>query len=99
MIGHLGCNYDVPYIVKTLVEYGKKKGWSDYWTGEKMRQVLLEIRTFDGCMGKITFDPKTGLSFRNIQLFKAVEDPAQKGAYIWKDVGGYTTEEIAKLGG
>ena len=99
MIGHLGCNYDVPYIVKTLVEYGKKKGWPDYWTGEKMRQALLEIKTFDGCMGKITFDPKTGLSFRNIQLFKAIEDPAQKGAYIWKDVGGYTTEEIAKLGG
>ena len=50
-------------------------------------------------MGKITFDAKTGLSFRNLQLFKSVEDPAQKGAYIWKDIGGYTTEEIAKLGG
>ncbi len=98
MIGHLGCNYDAPYIVKALLEYGKSKGWDDYWKGEKLRQALLEIKTFDGCMGKITFDPDTGLAYRNLQLFEAVEDPNNKDALKWKDVGGYTAEEISKMG-
>jgi len=97
-VSFLGYDYDVPYIVKTLVEYGKKKGWEDYWSGEKLRQALLEIRSFEGCMGKITFDPKTGLSYRNVQLFKAVENPAQKDTYQWESIGFYSYDRIEKLG-
>jgi len=93
----LGYAYDIPYLVKTLAEYGKKKGWEDYWTGEKLRQAILEIPPFEGCMGKIAFDPKTGLSYRNVQLFRAVENPAQKDTYQWSPIGFYSYDQIQKL--
>jgi branched-chain amino acid transport system substrate-binding protein len=97
MVGHLGANYDAPYIIKTLIEYGKSKGWDNYWEGEKLRQALLEIKTFDGCMGKITFDPKTGLAYRNLQLFEAVVDPDKPNMLKWKDIGGYTAQQVAEM--
>jgi len=93
----LGYAYDIPYLVKTLAEYGKKKGWEDYWTGEKLRQAILEIPPFEGCMGKIAFDAQTGLSYRNVQLFKAVENAAQKDTYQWSPIGFYGYDQIQKL--
>jgi ABC-type branched-subunit amino acid transport system substrate-binding protein len=80
-----------------LIEYGKSKGWDNYWEGEKLRQALLEIKTFDGCMGKITFDPKTGLAYRNLQLFEAVVDPDKPNMLKWKDIGGYTAQQVAEM--
>jgi len=97
-VSFIGYCWDIPYIVKSLIEYGKKKQWEDYWTGEKLRQALLDIRTFDGCMGKITFDPKTGLSYRNVQLFRAVENPDKPGIFAWKGIVYYTPDQIEKLG-
>jgi branched-chain amino acid transport system substrate-binding protein len=97
-IHFLGYAYDIPYLVKTLAEYGKKKGWEDHWAGEKLRQALLEMPPFEGCMGKITFDPKSGLSYRNVQLFKAAENPAQKDTYQWAATGFYSYDQIQKLG-
>jgi hypothetical protein len=49
-------------------------------------------------MGKITFDPKSGLSYRNVQIFKAVENPSQKDTYQWAPTGFYSYDQIQKMG-
>lgn len=95
---YAGYAYDFPYIVKSLIEYGKKRGWKDYWTGKKLRQAMIEIDSLDGCMGKLTFDANTGLSFRKLQIFEAIDSPDKVGTYAWKGVDFYTPEQIGRIG-
>lgn len=98
MIAYLGYAYDFPYLAKTLIEYGKGKKWDDYFSGEKLRQALIETNSFQGCMGEISFDIDTGLSYRNVELFEAVPSSSKPGEFEWKSTGYYTADEIKNIG-
>ena len=89
--------YDYPYIVKRLIEYGKQKGWSDYWTGKRLRQALVEIRSFRGLTGKFEFDLKTGLCDKGAEIIKMIPNPEKPGQYKWEEIKYYSLEEMVTI--
>ncbi|MDO8636317.1 MAG: ABC transporter substrate-binding protein, partial [Dehalococcoidia bacterium] len=96
-VSYIADGYNYPYMVKDMIQYGLKQKWPDYWTGKRLRQALVEIRTFRGPSGEITFSIKEGTSSRNIAVFRPEPDPAVPGTYKWKEVAYYPASKVAAL--
>jgi len=58
-VGYIN-SYDIIYIAAEIIKASKAKG-GDYLTGERLRQALVDKKTFTGGSGIVTdFDLKTG---------------------------------------
>jgi len=94
-IAHLN-SYDYVYIAAEIIKLSKAKG-GDYLTGERLREALVEKRTFNGGSGiATTFDIKTGGCSKPMSFVKGFRDPAT-GKFKLEELTHWTTEEIQKI--
>jgi branched-chain amino acid transport system substrate-binding protein len=61
--------YEGVYILAALIRHAKKKG-GDYWTGERLRDALREIRSFPSVYGGTVDFQDDGTSVKRVALFE-----------------------------
>jgi branched-chain amino acid transport system substrate-binding protein len=87
-------SYDGVYLAADAIKYAKDHFGGNYFTGEKLRQAILDKKKFDNLTAPGTIDPKTQILSRQLAV------------KTWKEQGGkpvivtlkvYSSEEMAAL--
>jgi len=86
--------YDGMYIVAEAIKYAKDHYGGDYFTGEKLRQAILEKKTFSSISVPGTIDPE----FHTLSKKLAVKKFELKGDKLTEVIAKtYTDKEMAAL--
>jgi ABC-type branched-subunit amino acid transport system substrate-binding protein len=87
-------NYDAVYFAAEAIKYAKDHYKQDYFTGEKLRQAMLEKRQFDTLSTAGALDPKTQVLSRQLAVKTWIEEGG-KPVLVMKKI--YGMEEEAAL--
>jgi branched-chain amino acid transport system substrate-binding protein len=86
--------YDAIYIVADAIKYAKDKYGGDYFTGEKLRQAILDKGNFNSPSTPLKIDPKTQIFSRLLAVKTWKEQGGKPVATTLKE---YSSEEMAAL--
>jgi len=90
--------YDIVYIMAKIIKLSKAKG-GDYLRGERLREALVEQKTFAGGLGiPTTFDTKTGGCSKPMSVVKCFRD-SKTGQFTVKELSYWTTDQVRKMRG
>lgn len=88
-------SYDAVYVVADAIKYAKDHYKGNYFTGEKLRQAILDQKKFDNLSTPGIIDPQTQSLSRQMAV-KTWKDEGNEKA-VEKTVKVYTSEEMAAL--
>ena len=77
--------YDAVYLAAEAIKYGKDKYGGDFFTGEKLRQAIIDKKQFNTLSTPGTLDPETQTVSRELAM------------KVFKQQGGKAVEETVKV--